>query len=155
MDFNSIPPVNLIILALAVIGALYLIFKVGSKVIKALGLILILALAIFFWQGGTVDELKLKGIGAMFGDTPVAEMEAKYCQNEKEEGNMCQCVVMPVLQDLDARYSRSELADLDKDNDARKEAIKESMKNKQKEILGCMKDRGIDNVNELAKSLKE
>ncbi len=151
MESLPLPPTNILILILAAIGALYLIFKVGSKIIKTVGMVLILALAVFFWQGGTVDELKLKGVGTLFGDTHISDFEAKYCQGIKEDASMCDCVAQPVYQDLKARYSSGELSEIDLDKNRRKEAIKESLKNKQGEILRCLKDRGIDSVKELGK----
>lgn len=154
-QLSTLPITNIAILVLAGIGALYLIFKVGSKIIKTVGLILILALGIFFWQGGTMDELKLKGIGTLFGDTPISQFEDKYCAAEKEDRSMCDCVARPIYQDLKSRYSSGELSALDLDKKGRKEAIKESMKNKQAEILSCLKDRGIDNVKELAESFRD
>lgn len=154
-DLTALPLTNILILILAGIGALYLIFKVGSKVIKTVGLILILAAGIFLWRGGTVDELKLKGIGTLFGNTEISQFEAKYCEGAKEDRSMCDCVAQPIYQDLKSRYSSGELSALDLDKNRRKEAIKESMKNKQGEILSCLKDRGIDNIKELAESFRE
>lgn len=155
MDAISFPPTNIIILILAGIGALYLILKVGSKIIKTVGLVLILAVGVFLWQGGTVDELKLKGIGTVFGNTPISQFESKYCGGEKEDRSMCDCVAQPIYQDLKSRYSSGELSTLDLDKNKRKEAIKESLKNKQGEILSCLKGRGIDNIKELAEGLRE
>ena len=156
MEIQSLPLTNIIILVLAAIGAIYLIFKVGSKIIKTVGLILILALGVFLWQGGTVDDLKLKGIGTLFGDTPISQFESKYCGGDSQDDRtMCDCVAQPIYQDLKSRYSSGELSALDLDKSKRKEAIKESMKNKQGEIFSCLKDRGIDSVKELAESFRD
>ncbi len=146
----DIPPINGLITVLAIVGAAYLIFKVASKLLKAVGLILIVALGWFFWQGGTVDDLKAKGTNVIFGKTPLMELNSRYCEGDKAEKTKCECFVTPVNDDLRERLSLAEIKAADADPAKRLEELRKSMRNQNKAIKDCLiKNKGAKGVNQM------
>ncbi|MEM6262300.1 MAG: hypothetical protein AAGI38_07330 [Bacteroidota bacterium] len=159
MENISPQTLNIIILVLAVIGAGFLLYKVAGAALRTVGVVIILGLVIYFWQGGTVDGLKGKGTEMLFKNTPIAQLEETFCAGEKATNAKCICMVQPVLEDLNARLSVDQIASVDQDADARLLEIRASMKNRQKEIRSCliqkkgskyldMVDRAVDEIRE-------
>ena len=151
-SFNG-NPINMAIAIGAVILVVYILMKVARTVLKFVLTIAIIALAWYFWQGGTVDGLKLKGVEQVFKDTSLSNMEEDLCQGEKADKLKCQCIVMPVKEDLESRFSQEEMQRMDTDEEIVKEEIARSIKNQQKEIRSCLVKEGGGKYMNLLKGI--
>lgn len=129
---------NLIILFLSGAAIVFILFKVAQKVVKTVLTLAILALAFYFWQGGTVEGLKGKGIQTLIRQSSLTNLEANNCEGEKADKTRCLCIIQPLKEDLEARLSYSEMQEIDKDKERVKVEIAKSLGNKQKEIRNCI-----------------
>jgi hypothetical protein len=141
------------LLALIAIG--WLLVKVASKIIRFVGVVIVIGLVWFFWQGGTVEELKYKGVQALFRNTSVLEIEDRFCQTEKADTWKCQCLARPVSQDLQARFSEQELKEIDVNDELRLEEIRNSMRIRNDEIQACLKEKGVSGGKGIVDWVKE
>lgn len=129
---------NLLILILSTASVVYILFKVGQKIVKGILVLIIAGLAFYFWQGGTVDELKGKGIQSLIDQSSLVNLRQNNCAGDKADNTKCLCIIGPVEEDLRSRLSSSEMRTLDLDAQLRKKEIRSSMSNKQKEIRQCI-----------------
>lgn len=138
IDFNSLLPIAAII----IIGII--IFKVAKSLLKGIGFIVVAGLLLYFFQGGTVDGLKKQAdkvkagsVKLYFKNTTIADMKNKFCTPEKAEKFKCRCVITSVHNDLTSRFSASDLAKLDQDDQLRLKEIRQSLRNTRNEIMNC------------------
>jgi hypothetical protein len=109
-------------------------------------------LVVYFWQGGSVSDLKDKSVEALFKDATIETMLGQYCPATAEEPDdvKCLCIVRPVHSDLTARFTEKEIREIDQD-DARIQAeIRKSFSNKKKEIKNCLvKNKGSEYLDKM------
>ncbi|MFK7969795.1 MAG: hypothetical protein AB8F95_05480 [Bacteroidia bacterium] len=151
MDFNSLDLPQLIIFILAIIGGIWVVVKIGGKIIKTVVVLAIIALALYlFVFGGSISDLKKGGTKLIFSGATLSGLEERYCVEGKEEKYKCECIVQPVAADLKARLSRSEMARIDEDRSDIYDELHTSMRNKRKEINDCLiKNKGAKGVSKL------
>ena len=148
-------PMNLLILALAIIGGGYLLFKVAGKIIKTVGIIILLGLVYYFWQGGTSADLKMSGTKTLFTNAKLSTLESRYCKEGKEEKTKCLCITTPVAEDLQSRLSAKEMQEIDLDQKKVYTELHKSMRNKRKQINNCLiKNKGAKGVGKLVDMVK-
>ena len=139
-DISSLTenPTNSIIAIAVVIALVYIFFRVAKSAIKLLLTVVVLGLAFYFWQGGTVDDLKGKGTQAIFKDADLSNMLQVHCQDEKADKAKCKCVIDPVFKDIHSRLTSSEIAQANQDPQQIEAELRNSMRNKRKEIRKCL-----------------
>ena len=131
-------PQNSLIAVLVALALIFILFRVAKSIFKIVLSVVVLGLAFYFWQGGTVDGLKDKGTQAIFKDADLSNMMQVHCQEEKADKIKCECVIGPVFQDIHSRLSSSEIAQANQDPQRIEEEIQRSMKNEKKEIRRCL-----------------
>jgi len=141
-DISSLSenPVNLAIVAAAFLVIIYILFKVASSIFKFILVAGVIGLAYYFWQGGTVDELKDSGIEVIFKDANLSNMKAIHCDGTDSDRAKCTCIIEPIYDDLHERLSREEIARINASADAVKEELRKSMKRQRKDIRKCLID---------------
>ena len=141
---------NTLILIIAGLAVVFILFKIAQKIIKFVLLAVIIGLAIFFWQGGTVSDLKGAGVNSLFGDSNMQTMMDDHCAGEKAERVKCSCIIEPVYQDLSNRLSASEIAEANRNPDRMEAELHKSVSALQKEISLCLtKEKGTDYLKKL------
>ncbi len=141
-DISSLTenPVNLAIVAAVFLIIIYILFRVASSIFKLILVAGVIGLAYYFWQGGTVDELKDSGIEVIFKDANLSNMKAIHCDGTDSDRTKCTCIVEPVYDDIYQRLTREEIARINTSDDAVKEELRKSMKRQRKEIRKCLID---------------
>ena len=140
---------SLIAIGIGVVLAI-IIFKVVKSIIKAVGFIILVAVALYFWQGGTVEGLAEKGkntkedvidysLGQYFDvkNTAISDLVNTYCADGRENETKCKCVVTPVYNDLTSRLSASELKQLESNKELKIREIRNSITNQAQTIKSC------------------
>lgn len=153
-------PTNLLIVGAVILIGGYILLKVASKIIKTVLTLALVGLAIYFWQGGTVDGLKSAGVKTLFNKkTTISGLLDQHCSAQKAEKVKCLCIAEPVYADLTSRLSGSDISAIDQDSDRVQEEIRTSLKNKQKEIRNCLvKNKGsqyMEALKDVAGKVKE
>jgi hypothetical protein len=128
---------NTLILVVVAIVALYILVKVASRVLKVIAIVLIAGLGWYFYQGNSFDDLKGDALRALVGNTKIEDYPTKFCTEDKKDNFRCACIAQPVYLDLKSRLSDTEIANLENDREAKIEAIKQSILNRQEEIKAC------------------
>ena len=141
-------PLNLLILIGAGLLIITILWKVARSILKIGLTIIVLGLAWYFWQGGSIEGLKDEGVRQLFKKATIADMKEVYCEGEKAEKAKCLCIVTPVYEDLHQQYSASELREIDQNEDTRMEAIRESLKRNGKDVRQCLaENKGSQYLN--------
>lgn len=151
IDFSSLNWPQLIIFLLAIIGGIWVIVKIGGKVIRTVIVVLLIALAVYFFGfGGTWDGLKETGTRTIFAGATLSGLEARYCGLGKEEKTKCECIARPVAADLKSRLTEAEMREIDQDKDRKFQELHTSMRNVRKEINKCLiSNKGKKGVEDL------
>lgn len=153
--FDSVAqhPLNALIALAAISLILFILVRIARTVVKLVLTLIVLGLAWYFWQGGTVQGLTDKAVDQIFKETTLTTMESDLCQGPMADKGNCRCIVYPVSQDISSRLSAREMAEFDQDPERVREEIKKSIKNKQKEIRKCLIDepgqRYLEELKEL------
>lgn len=132
-------PINIAITVGAIILVIFILFRVAKTLLKVVLVVVVLGLAYYFWQGGTVSGLKDAGIDLVFKDANLSDMREKLCEGEKADKAKCSCIVEEVHRDVEVRLSEDEIAQANQDKAKIREEIRKSMKGRKKEILDCLK----------------
>ena len=144
---------------LVLIGAgaliLYILLKIASKLLKLIGIFLVIALGYFFWNGGTAEELKGMGVQALLREPDVTRLVEAYCSGDQSSSLKCDCLARPIQEDLTSRLSPEELQALTANKGARIRQIRQSFRNKGEEIRSCMvKEKGGEAWDRIKGALK-
>ncbi len=157
-DISSLTdnPINLAILVGAFLIIIYIVFKVAKSILQLILIAGVVGLAYFFWQGGTVDELKDSGVEVIFKDANLSNMKVVLCSDSNSDKAKCTCIVDPVYEDIHNRLSKTEIARINTSPEEIKEELRKSMKSQRKDIRKCLLsnqgDKLIDNVRGLLDS---
>jgi hypothetical protein len=151
MDFNSLDIPQLIIFILAIIGGIWVVVKIGGKIIKTVVVLAIIALAAYlFLFDGSISDLKRGGTKLMFSGATLSGLEERYCSLGKEEKYKCECIARPVAEDLKRRLTEEQMREIDRDKSRIYDELHTSMGNKRKEINDCLiKNKGAEGVQNL------
>lgn len=134
---------NTLILAVAAIVVLYILFKIASRILKLVGIFLVIAFGYYFWNGGTAEELKEMGVQTLFKEADVTKLVDTYCSDGQENSLKCDCLAKPIYQDLTSRLSAEQLQSLATNEEERIRQIRQSFRNKGSEIRACfVKEKG-------------
>jgi hypothetical protein len=156
MESTAINPINGLIVVTALVAAGIILFRIASKVFKVVGIALVIGLSYYFWQGGTVSELKDESISGLFHNVPLQSLEDELCVGAKADRVKCDCIVEPVTQDLRERLSASQLAKASADPGQRVAELRASMRNRRKEIRQCLiNNKGGDLLKKFAHVVEE
>lgn len=131
-------PQNSLIAILVAVAIIFILFRVAKSIFKIVLSVVVLGLAFYFWQGGTVDGLKDKGTQAIFKDANLSNMMEVHCQGEKADKIKCECVIGPVFQDIHSRLSSSEIERANQDPQQIEAEIQTSMRNEKRDIRKCL-----------------
>jgi len=137
-SLDQISNLNLIILVAAGVAIGLIAFRVAQRILKFALIAAVLGLAIFFWRGGTVDELGQESIGLFFKESRIDDMMAVNCPEKKIDRAKCDCVVIPVYKDLKSNFTVEEQDELSEDWELLRREIGKSMKANQEDIRQCL-----------------
>ncbi len=134
---------NTLILVVAGVIILAILIKIASKILKFVGVILVIAFGYFFWQGGSIEDLKDMSVKGLFKEKDVTQLVNTYCNGTEDNSIKCDCLAKPIYEDLSSRLSAEELQALANNEEERIAQIRQSFKNKGAEIRACMvKEKG-------------
>lgn len=94
---------NIIILGVVIVLAVIIIrfvTKILAKIVAFLIMTAVILYALFYWDGGII------ALGNE--DFMLYELEKKYCE-EKKDTVKCECLVRPLIDDIESRYSAEEI----------------------------------------------
>ncbi len=125
---------NIIILVVVVLIAFIIIRFLTKILAKLIAIAIVAALIIyvlFYWNGGILNLGKNEFI--------IYDLEQKYCV-EKYDTVKCDCIIKPLLEDIESKYTTKEL---------------DALKGKQKESLDILMNSYRENQESIHECLKE
>ena len=132
-------------IVVSVIAILILRFAT-SILLKLIGFLVIAGLVIFLMFHFGVGPFKQNPIS-------IQTMEDKYCGQELQN-NKCDCIVKNIVNDLNERWSKEELASAENNRTKMAYMVKKSFEAKKKDILSCLAARGAETeLKEFTKDL--
>lgn len=144
-------PISLLYLALIIV-AIIIIVKVVKFVAKIIGFLLIaLVLFLFITEGGNLNFInEYSNLEKIFQGKSLEALQNNFCSDT--ESIKCDCIVKPVIADLNDRLFQEDSITIDVNSDAWMEEIKISLVRKKREIRRCLVKR---KGKELVKDLEE
>ncbi|HLP74555.1 MAG TPA: hypothetical protein VK155_16730 [Bacteroidales bacterium] len=122
---------NIIILILIIIAGILLIKFIAKALFRLLIFLLIIGAVvyfIFFNKSKEEDRFILQ------------KLQQKYCI-EKYDSVKCQCIIDPLITDLNSKYTTEEVRNLSRDPVKTAEAMIKLLNDNNKEIRSCLKSR--------------
>ncbi len=140
---SSLSPQNMLLLAVAIIVMVTVFFKVARKLFRIIAFILLGLVVYTLWSGKDLKETVGDTIEATLLRRPIAKM-VSTCEGEKGNKAKCECIYLPLYQQLRSTYSDNEIRNLESDRDAKRKAIAEAYRNKKSIVSDCLKRRGTE-----------
>ncbi len=125
---------NIITLAIVIVIAFIVIrflTRILAKLIAIAIIAAIIIFALFYWNGGILSLGKDKFI--------IYDLEEKYCV-EKMDTVKCNCIILPLKEDIEAQYSQEELARLRGNRKESLEILMNSIRDNKEEIKHCLEE---------------
>jgi hypothetical protein len=70
-------------------------------------------------------------------------LQKTYCEPDRSS-NKCLCIVEPIIKDIESKYSKEELSELNEDKVQVSLEIARSFKDNKSEIMDCLKQKGAE-----------
>ncbi len=134
-------PTQMILLVIAAAVAIWIFTKIAGAIFKVVLFAAFLLFGYIFFFGGSIEDVIEPGLEQMFKNNTMDELMAKHCDPEKLDALRCQCVIMPVYEDLQKRFNAEQLEELDKDQERMTEEVLRSFENKKEDMRVCAKDK--------------
>lgn len=146
MEFSTI-------LTIAVIGlVLFFMFRNSGRVfLRGVAIVLILSIAYILYTGKSVGALIRPSVEAVFDNKTIFELHEKYCDKDRFDKPVCQCIVTPIYEELYDSHSKSEIEELKKDKVALRRATLKAADRSTTRINTCMKEVGSEKIKVVEK----
>lgn len=140
---------NIIILAVLILLAFVVIRFLTKILAKLIAFAIVAALIIyvlFYWNGGLINIGKDTFI--------IYDLEEKYCE-EKMDTVKCNCIIQPLKEDIESKYTAEELDEIKNDRSESLEILMNSIRENQESIKECLQENKSGNAwNEFLDDLK-
>ncbi len=141
MENSSI--LTIIIVALVLF---YLLRNSGKVFLRGALIVLALSIGYVLYQGKSVGALLRPTVDAVFDTKTIFELHEKYCNKDRFDRAICQCIVTPVYEELYDSHSKKEVEELKTDKVALRRATLKAAERSSVRINTCMKETGADKV---------
>ena len=81
-------------------------------------------------------------VESLFENTTISELMTNHCNPEDADKIKCKCIVTPVYNDLNMRFSKAEIQKLETDKRKMTNEMLKSLKNKNQEVKDCLGSKG-------------
>ena len=137
---------QLILYAIVIVVGV-IIFMRAAKTIFRFAIIIILSIFVYLLLTGKAPQEVFKpGLKLILQNNSIDELQAKHCAPGKETKTVCQCIITPIVDDLNRRFSDGYLEKIKSDNNKITEEVLRSYERKKTDIEDCIKQKGEDKV---------
>ncbi len=147
---SSLSPQNMLLLVVAIIVLVMIFFKVARKLFRFAAFILLGLVVYTLWSGKDLRETVNDGFEATLLRRPISKMVAN-CEGDKGGSAKCECIYLPLYQQLRNTHSDNEIRSLESDRDAKRVAIVEAYRSKKSIVQDCLKRRRNEKGGEILK----
>lgn len=141
---------EMILLGVAALIAIFIIVKIAKTIFRILiGLAVIAALWLVF-KGG-IGDFSSSDVDNFFKNTTITQLMNTHCTPESKEGLKCKCIITPVYNDLSLRFTSQELTELESNKKRMADEMFKSLKNKRTTIEDCLGEKKDSSLKYLKK----
>lgn len=126
----------IITIIIAIIGIVVLL-KVLKNLAKIAFIIVVVLFLFFMFSGGEGGSAE-----KIFQNTTISELMDKHCTPKNKDGFKCQCLVTPVYNDLNQRFSKADIKQIEQNKKRMTDEMLKSYKNRKTTIHDCLKSKG-------------
>lgn len=129
---------SIIVLVIGIILAIVIlrfITKILAKIIAFMIVAGFVIVVLFYWNGGLVNLGKENFI--------LYELQKKYCI-EKQDTIKCECIIEPLIADIESKYSENEIEELKENRLKSVQIIIQSIEDNRKQIKNCLEEKDSD-----------
>lgn len=129
--------------------------KVSKALFRIVALVFICAAAYALISGRSIGEMLSPGVDIVFERNNIVELHQKFCQEDRTDRTICECVVGPIYKDVESRIGTRRLNNMVNKPEELKQETLNSLEFVKPNINSCLKERGRDKVKilELIKQL--
>lgn len=148
-----------LMLGIAGVIAVWIIIRIARSLFKFAILGAVLFGAYYIFSSGNADGLINTGLESMLKNTTITQLMDKHCTPENKDGTKCECVITPIYNDLNMKYDKTEMVQLEQNKKKMADEMMVSFKAKRPEIEACIKNKGeqstVVKMFKMLKSLTE
>ena len=130
---------QMVLLAVAVIFGIWLLMRVVSSIFRIIFVLIILAALYYFFTGKSVTENLNPDLTNFFKNKTINQLMADNCGTDDTEKNIkCECVVVPMYDDMVSRLGSTEVKALEKSQVRMDAEMLKSFYNQSSNIKTCL-----------------
>ena len=130
---------QMVLLAVAVIFGIWLLMRVVSSIFRIIFVLIILAALYYFFTGKSVTENLNPDLTNFFKNKTINQLMADNCGTDDTEKNIkCECVVVPMYDDMVSRLGSIEVKALEKSQVRMDAEMLKSFYNQSSNIKTCL-----------------
>lgn len=149
-SFSDISAFDIIVVLIGILIAIYIAVKITKTVIKIIAytlIVIILVGAMYYWHTGNIELHSNKFM--------MENLKKKYCDNDADSIK-CNCIVMPVYEDIKSQYDEKELQAIAKNKVKTIRVVLQSVSRQKENIQSCLRDNNaLDQWDAFLKEIKE
>ncbi len=149
-SLSDISAFDIIVVLIGILIAIYIAVKITKTVIKIIAyslIVIALVGAMYYWHSGNIDLRSDKFM--------MEALKNKYCNNP-DDSVKCNCIVMPIYEDIKSQYDEKELQSVAKNKVKTIRVVLQSAARQKESIQSCLRDNNaLDQWDSFLREVKE
>lgn len=143
---------QMVLIAIAVIFGIWLLMRIVSSIFRIIFVLIILAALYFFFTGKSVTENLNPDLTNFFKNKTISQLMADNCGTSDTEKNIkCECLVVPMYDDMVSRLGNAEVKALQKSQVRMDAEMLKSFYNQSSNIKTCLNQKKEEKLSFIQK----
>lgn len=144
--------IQMVLIGIAVIFGIWLLMRVVSSIFRIIFVVIIVAALYFFFTGKSVTENLNPDLTNFFKNKSISQLMAENCGTDDTEKNIkCECLIVPMYDDMVSRLGKSEVKALAKSQVRMDSEMLKSFYNQSSNIKTCLKQKKEEKLSFIEK----
>jgi|GEM_PF-4954273 len=139
-------PSTLLTIAVIALVLFFMFRNSGRVLLRGAALVFILSIGYILYTGKSAGKLLRPSVDAVFDNKTIFELHDKYCDKDRFDKPVCQCIVTPIYEELYDTHSKSEMEELKNDKARLRRATLKAADRSTTRINTCMKEVGSEKI---------
>lgn len=120
--------------------------RISKSLFRVAGLVFV-GLAIYAMVSGrSIGNMLAPTVDKIFERNNIVQLHEKFCQEDRQDRTICECIVGPIYKDVESRIGTRRLTGLVNKPDELKQETLNSLEFVKPSINACIADKGRDKV---------
>ncbi len=126
--------------------AIIIIFRVLKTLVKWVFIAAILFGLYWLYTSGSLDGLVEPQMEKLFSNTTISQLMDQHCTPDKADKAKCKCLITPVYIDLNQRFTKTQIRELEANKKQMVDEMMTSFSNVKSDVKDCLGDKKDDKL---------